>query len=208
MNRLTAFAAIVLSAAALHAVASAQATRATTPFTAETFAGLKARSIGPAMTSGRIMTIAVDPSNQAVVYIGAASGGVWKTVNGGASWQPVFDSQGSFSIGWVALDQRHPNVVWVGTGERNSQRSVAYGDGVYKSEDGGRSWTNVGLKNSEHIGRIVINPKDSDTVSVAAQGPLWAAGGDRGLYKTTDGGKSWNQVLKDRKSTRLNSSHG
>jgi photosystem II stability/assembly factor-like uncharacterized protein len=108
----------------------------------------------------------------------------------------VFDTQGSFSIGWITLDPKHPNVVWVGTGERNSQRSVAYGDGVYKSEDSGRSWTNVGLKNSEHIGRIVISPKDSDTVYVAAQGPLWAPGGDRGLYKTTDGGKTWNQVLK------------
>ena len=161
-------------------IASAQAPRAPSAFTAETFAGLKARSIGPAVTSGRIMTIAVDPSNTAVVFIGAASGGVWKTVNGGASWQPVFDTQGSFSIGWVTIDPHHSNVVWVGTGERNSQRSVAYGDGVYKSDDGGRSWTNVGLKAAEHIGRIVINPKDSDTVYVAAQGPLWAAGGDCG----------------------------
>jgi photosystem II stability/assembly factor-like uncharacterized protein len=142
------------------------------------------------------MTIAVDPANEATFYVGAASGGVWKTVNGGASFQPVFDTQGAFSIGWITLDPKHPNVVWVGTGERNSQRSVAYGDGVYKSEDSGRSWTNVGLKNSEHIGRIVISPKDSDTVYVAAQGPLWAPGGDRGLYKTTDGGKTWNQVLK------------
>ena len=160
------------------------------------FAGLKARSIGPAVTSGRVMTIAVDPSNPAVFYVGAASGGVWKTSNGGASFEPVFDSQGSFSIGWITLDPQRPNVVWVGTGERNSQRSVAYGDGVYKSEDGGRSWTNVGLKNSEHIGRIVVHPKDSDTVYVAAQGPLWAPGGDRGLYKTTDSGKTWSQVLK------------
>src|SRR3989454_9251044 len=170
-------------------------------FTAEAFAGLRARSIGPAVTSGRVMTIAVDPSNKAVFYVGAASGGVWKTMNGGASFQPVFDKEGAFSIGWVTLDEKHPNIVWVGTGERNSQRSVAYGDGVYKSEDGGRSWTNVGLKSSEHIGRIVINPKDSDTVYVAAQGPLWAPGGDRGLYKTTDGGKTWTQVLKISENT-------
>jgi photosystem II stability/assembly factor-like uncharacterized protein len=163
---------------------------------ADSFTGPRARAIGPAVTSGRVMTIAVDPSNSAVFYVGAASGGVWKTVNGGATWQPVFDTQGSYSIGWITLDARRPNVVWVGTGERNSQRSVAYGDGVYKSDDGGRSWTNVGLKASEHIGRIVIDPKDSDTVYVAAQGPLWAAGGDRGLYKTTDGGKTWTQVLK------------
>src|SRR6266849_2492022 len=163
-------------------------------FTTEIFSGLRARSIGPAVTSGRIMTIAVDPSNHAVFYIGAASGGVWKTVNGGATWQPVFDKEGSFSSGWITLDTKRPNIVWVGTGERNSPRSVAYGDGVYKSDDGGRSWTNVGLKSSEHIGRIVINPKDSDTVYVAAQGPLWAPGGDRGLYKTTDGGKTWKKV--------------
>jgi len=165
-------------------------------FTADTFSGLHARSIGPAVTSGRIVTIAVDAANTSTFYVGAASGGVWKTVNGGATWQPVFDTQGSFSIGWITLDPKRPNVVWVGTGERNSQRSVGYGDGVYKSEDGGRSWTNAGLKSSEHIGRIVIDPKNSDVVYVAAQGPLWAAGGDRGLYKTTDGGKSWDQVLK------------
>jgi photosystem II stability/assembly factor-like uncharacterized protein len=147
------------------------------------------------------MTIAVNPSNYAEFYVGAASGGVWKTVNAGASFQPVFDTQGSYSIGWVAIDPKRPNIVWVGTGERNSQRSVAYGDGVYKSEDGGRSWTNVGLKSSEHIGRIVIDPKDGDTVYVAAQGPLWAPGGDRGLYKTTDGGRTWNQVLKISENT-------
>jgi photosystem II stability/assembly factor-like uncharacterized protein len=167
----------------------------------DVFAGLRARSIGPAVTSGRVMTIAVNPANHAEFYVGTASGGVWKTVNGGASFQPVFDTQGSFSIGWVTVDPRRPNIVWVGTGERNSQRSVAYGDGVYKSEDSGRSWTNVGLKSSEHIGRVVIDPKDSDTVYVAAQGPLWAPGGDRGLYKTTDGGKTWNQILKISENT-------
>jgi len=110
-------------------------------FTADTFSGLRARSIGPAVTSGRIVTIAVDPANTSTFYVGAASGGVWKTVNGGATWQPVFDTQGSFSIGWITIDAKRPNVVWVGTGERNSQRSVGYGDGVYRSDDGGRSWT-------------------------------------------------------------------
>ena len=141
-------------------------------FNSEAFGGLRARSIGPAMTSGRVMSVAVHPADPGIIYVGTASGGLWKTVSGGASWQPVFDTQGSYSIGWVTLDPRNPNVVWVGTGERNSQRSVAYGDGVYKSEDGGRSWKNVGLKSSEHIGRIVINPKNSDIVYVAAQGPL------------------------------------
>jgi len=167
----------------------------------ETFSGIRARLIGPAVTSGRVMTIAVHPDNTGIIYIGSASGGVWKTVNGGASWQPIFDREGSFSIGWITLDPKNPNVVWVGTGERNSQRSVAYGDGVYKSEDGGKSWKNMGLKNSEHIGRIVINPENPDIVYVAAQGPLWTAGGDRGLYKTSDGGKTWEQVLKISENT-------
>ena len=167
----------------------------------ETFGGIRARLIGPAVTSGRVMTIAVHPDNTGIIYIGAASGGVWKTTNGGASWQPIFDKEGSFSIGWITLDPKNPNVVWVGAGERNSQRSVAYGDGVYKSEDGGKSWKNMGLKNSEHIGRIVVNPENPDIVYVAAQGPLWTAGGDRGLYKTSDGGKTWEQVLKISENT-------
>lgn len=158
--------------------------------------GLRVRGIGPAVTSGRVMSIAVHPQDPATIYVGSASGGVWKTVNGGASWQPVFDKEGSFSIGWVTIDPRHPSTVWVGTGERNAQRSVAYGDGVYRSDDGGKSWRNVGLKNSEHIGRIVVDPESSDTVYVAAQGPLWSSGGDRGLYKTIDGGKTWELALK------------
>jgi photosystem II stability/assembly factor-like uncharacterized protein len=142
------------------------------------------------------MSLAVHPNNFGIIYVGTASGGLWKTTNGGATWTPLMDREGSYSIGWVTLDPKNPNVVWVGTGERNSQRSVAYGDGVYKSEDGGRSWKNVGLKNSEHIGRIVVHPTNSDIVYVAAQGPLWSPAGDRGLYKTSDGGKTWEQVLK------------
>ncbi|HEY3933385.1 MAG TPA: hypothetical protein VGL65_02075 [Gemmatimonadales bacterium] len=153
------------------------------------------RLIGPAMISGRIVSIAVDPHNAAVIYIGAASGGVWKTENAGATWTPIFDRQGSYSIGVVAVDPKDPSVVWVGTGENNSQRSVSYGDGVYRSDDGGRTWHRMGLEKSEHIGRIVIDPRNSDVVYVAAQGPLWSDGGDRGLYKTTDGGRTWNAVL-------------
>ncbi len=164
-------------------------------FTAETFAGLEPRSIGPAFTSGRISDIAVDPGDHATIYVAAAAGGVWKTTNRGITWSPIFDHQGSSSIGCVTLDPNNPNVVWVGTGENNSQRSVGYGDGVYKSLDGGGSWTMVGLGSSEHIGKIVVDPRDSDVVYVAAQGPLWSAGGDRGLYKTSDGGKSWQAVL-------------
>ena len=162
---------------------------------AATFAGLTLRSIGPAMISGRIVAIAVDPTDRAHYYVGAASGGVWETKNDGGTWKPVFDHEGSYSIGALAIDPRNPSVVWAGTGEANSQRSVAYGDGVYRSDDGGVSWKNVGLKHSEHIGRIVIDPKDTDTVYVAAAGPLWNAGGDRGLYKTTDAGKTWNKIL-------------
>ena len=139
--------------------------------------------------------IAVDPTKPQRWYVAAASGGVWKTENSGTSWTPIFDDQGSFSIGCVTLDPGNPLTVWVGTGENKSQRSVAYGDGVYRSDDGGKSWKNMGLKNSEHIGKILVHPKDSDVVFVAAQGPLWSAGGDRGLYKTTDGGKTWKAVL-------------
>jgi len=161
----------------------------------DTFSGLQFRLIGPAVASGRVISFAVNPKNKAEYYVGVASGGVWKTTNDGTTWTPVFDGEGSYSIGWVALDPNDPSVVWVGTGESNSQRSVGYGDGVYRSDDGGKSWKNLGLKKSEHIGRIVIDSRDSKVVYAAAEGPLWGPGGDRGLYKTTDGGKSWKDVL-------------
>ena len=163
--------------------------------TADTFSGLKFRLIGPAVASGRVMAIAVNPKKPSESYVGVASGGVWKTVNDGTTWTPVFDGEGSYSIGWVELDPNNSSVVWVGTGESNSQRSVAYGDGIYRSDDGGKNWQNLGLKKSEHIGRVVVDPRDSKTVYVAAEGPLWGPGGDRGLYKTTDGGKTWKAVL-------------
>ena len=163
--------------------------------TATTFGGLELRNIGPAVVGGRIVDVAVDPTSPSTWYVAAASGGVWKTTNAGTTWSPIFEGQGSFSIGCVTLDPKNPLVVWVGTGENNSQRSVSYGDGVYKSTDGGKSWENVGLKKSEHIGKILVDPRDSNTVYVAAQGPLWAPGGDRGLYKTTDGGKTWKPAL-------------
>jgi photosystem II stability/assembly factor-like uncharacterized protein len=171
------------------------------PLSAPTFSGLKLRSIGPAVTSGRVVNFAVHPRNRSYYYAAAASGGVWKTTNGGTSWTPVFDNEGSYSIGVVVLDPRNPNVVWVGTGENNSQRSVGYGDGVYRSDDGGKSWKNLGLRHSEHIGKIVIDPRNSDTVYVAAQGPLWGPGGDRGLFKTTNGGQSWKNVLSISENT-------
>ncbi|MGA1367767.1 MAG: VPS10 domain-containing protein [Blastocatellia bacterium] len=163
---------------------------------AATFQGLRLRSIGPAVTGGRGVDFAVDPTNGARYFVAVAWGGVWKTVNAGTTWTPVFDTYGSYSIGALALDPRNPAILWVGTGELNSQRSVGYGDGLYKSEDGGRSFRRVGLEKSEHIARIVIDPRNSQVVYVAAQGPLWSAGGERGLYKTTDGGKTWSQVLR------------
>jgi photosystem II stability/assembly factor-like uncharacterized protein len=166
-----------------------------------TLGGLKLRALGPAVTSGRVVGFAVHPTNRGYYFVAAASGGVWKTTNSGITWTPVFDNEGSYSIGAVVLDPQNPHVVWVGTGENNSQRSVGYGDGVYRSEDGGQTWKNVGLKASEHIGKIVLDPRHSDTVYVAAQGPLWGPGGDRGLFKTTDAGKTWKKVLSISENT-------
>jgi len=159
------------------------------------------RSIGPAFTSGRVIGFAVEPNNPAHYFVAVASGGVWKTINAGTTWTPVFENEGSYSIGAIAIDPKNPLTVWVGSGENNSQRSVSYGNGVYKSEDGGRSWKNVGLKTSEHIGRIAIDPKDSNVVYVAAQGPLWGPGGERGLFKTIDGGKTWKNILNISENT-------
>jgi photosystem II stability/assembly factor-like uncharacterized protein len=161
----------------------------------DAFAGLTLRGIGPALMSGRVGDIAVDPVKRSTWYVAAASGGVWKTTNSGTTWTPIFDSFGSYSIGCVAVDPQNHLVVWVGTGENNSQRSVGYGDGLYKSIDGGASFTKVGLETSEHIAKILIDPRGSNVVYVAAQGPLWKPGGDRGLYRTADGGKTWKVVL-------------
>ena len=194
------FAALALSLAVPLASAAGAADRPKEkkpekPEPEKVFAGLALREIGPALASGRISEIAVDPTDPYRWVVAVSSGGVWTTGNAGTTWTPVFDGEGSFSIGTVTIDPHDPLTVWVGSGENNSQRSVAYGDGVYKSIDGGRSWKNVGLKDSQHIGRILVDPRDSDIVWVAAQGPLWSSGGDRGLYKTTDGGATWTKVL-------------
>ncbi len=173
----------------------------------ETFGALKFRSLGPAVNSGRISDIAVHPKNKSVWYVATASGGMWKTSNAGNTFDPIFDNEKSFSIACVKLDPTNAHVVWAGSGEANNQRSVAYGDGVYKSEDDGKSWKNMGLTKSEHIGNIAIHPKNGNVVFVAAYGPLWSAGGDRGVYKTTDGGKNWKQVLKVSENTGFNEVH-
>ncbi|MEI6574953.1 MAG: glycosyl hydrolase [Bacteroidota bacterium] len=170
----------------------------------EILSGLTFRSIGPAFCSGRIVDFAVNPKNPFEYYVAAAAGHVWKTSNAGTTWKPVFDKQGSYSIGPVVIDPGNTNIVWIGSGEFNSQRSVGYGDGIYKSEDGGQNWKNMGLKQSEHIGRILVDPRNSDVVYVAAQGPLWGPGGDRGLYKTTDGGKTWKAILSISENTGCN----
>ena len=158
--------------------------------------GMKFRLVGPALTSGRISDMAITPENHNVWYVAAASGGVWKTTNHGTTFSPIFDGYGSYSIGCVTLAPSNSNTVWVGTGENNNQRSVAYGDGVYKSVDGGKSFKNMGLKDSEHIGKIIVHPTNENIVWVAAYGPVWSAGGDRGVYKTIDGGKTWKQTLE------------
>ncbi len=177
------------------------------PFKGVSLSSIKFRSIGPALTSGRIADIAVNPKNTSEFYVAAAAGGVWKTTNAGTTFRPIFDQYGSYSIGALAMDPNNHNVIWVGTGENNNQRSVSYGDGLYKSVDGGASFKKVGLEKSEHIGMIKVDPRNSDVVYVAATGPLWSAGGDRGLYKTTDGGKNWTKVLEISEHTGVNEVH-
>ena len=163
----------------------------------EIFKGLKMRNIGPAFMSGRIADIAIHPKNRNIWYVGVGSGGVWKTTNAGTTWSPVFDEQKVYSIGSVTIDHNNPNVIWVGTGENTGGRHSSFGDGIYRSQDGGKSWKNMGLKKSEHISTVIIHPQDSNTLWVAAQGPLWSSGDQRGLYKTTDAGENWKKVLGD-----------
>jgi len=170
-------------------------------FSESTFSGLKFRNIGPAFMSGRIADIAIHPENDNIWYVAVGSGGVWKTTNSGTTWKPIFDSQSVYSIGCITTDPNNPNIIWVGTGENIGGRHVGFGDGIYKSTDGGNSWKNVGLKESQHISKIVVHPANSDIIWVAAQGPLWTKGGDRGFYKSIDGGKTWKKTLGDNEWT-------
>mgnify|MGYP002628489270 CR=1 FL=1 len=156
---------------------------------------MKLRNVGPAFLSGRIADIAIHPKNENVWYVATGSSGVWKTENSGTTWKPIFDREASYSTGCVTIDPNDNSIIWIGTGENVGGRHVAYGDGIYKSTNGGKSWTNMGLKKSEHISKIIVHPNNSDIVWVASQGPLWSSGGERGLYKTIDGGKNWKKVL-------------
>src|SRR5437868_10052266 len=160
------------------------------------FKNLKARSIGPAVMGGRVSDIAIDPRNPFVFYVGLGHGGVFKTNDNGVSFDPIFDKQPVLSIGAIGIAPSDSDVVWVGTGEANDRNSSGWGNGVYRSTDGGENWQNIGLKDSRTIGRIIVHPKNPDTAYVAAGGHLWVDGGDRGLYKTTDGGKAWKLILQ------------
>ena len=168
------------------------------PYSSATISGLGARNIGSAAMSGRVSAIAGtrEPSGKLTLFIGAASGGVWKSEDGGTRYKPVFDEQPVQSIGAIGLDPKNAKNVWVGTGEPWTRNSVSIGDGIYKSTDGGETWNKAGLPNSERISQIVVSPKNSDTVYTAVPGALWSDSPDRGLYKTTDGGKTWNLILK------------
>src|SRR5829696_7492114 len=166
--------------------AAAPAAAAAGPFDA-----LHWRQIGPASMSGRIADIAVYEANSNIWYVATAHGGVWKTVNSGTTFEPQFQDRGLMSVGAIAVSQNNPDLVYIGTGESNNRQSTSWGDGVYKSTDGGKTYTNIGLKSSRHINRIVIDPRDNDVVWVAATGPLFGPGGERGVFKTVDGGKTW-----------------
>src|SRR5712691_5967112 len=171
--------------------------RASVQVDSATISGLGARNIGSAAMSGRIAALAaVHEGPRLTVYVGAASGGVWKSVNGGTTFKPVFDKQAVQSIGAITIDPKNPKVIWVGTGEAWTRNSVSIGDGIYKSVDGGDNWVNVGLPESERIAKILVDPTESNTVYACVPGKLWSDGDQRGLYKTTDGGKAWVKVLK------------
>ena len=190
-NRLRLFAFALLLASLSILVAAQEVT-----VDSDTFSGLSARPIGPAAMGGRIADIvAVQEGQRLTIYVGSASGGVWKSSDGGTTFKPVFDKQSALSIGSLAIDPSNPQTVWVGTGEAWVRNSVSVGTGIYRSRDGGDTWENLGLTDSEHLSRIVIHPKDGNTVYACALGHLWNSNQERGVFKTTDGGKSWKKVL-------------
>jgi photosystem II stability/assembly factor-like uncharacterized protein len=201
-NRLTV--AVVAMSCFVAAGLFAQQAPSTDRLTPQVFEGLELRSIGPSLVTGRVADFDVDPKNPNIYYVATAAGGVWKSVNRGVTWVSTFDRGGSFNLCCIKVDPKDSNIVWLGTGENSNPRSSMIGDGLYKSTDAGMTWTRVALAESEHIGNIQIDPRDSNVVYVSAQGPLWSSGGERGLYKTTDGGKTWREILKVSPDTGAN----
>ena len=176
-------------------VGSGQGPSGSARLTSDFFSGISLRSLGPSLMTGRVADVQVDPRNPSLYYIATGAGGLWKSENRGLTFTPIFDDGGSFTLACLVIDPKNSNVLWLGTGENSNPRAAMFGDGVYKSSDAGKTWTRLGLEKSEHIGNIKIDPRNSDLVYVAAQGPLWSSGGDRGVYKTADGGKTWTAVL-------------
>ena len=183
-----------LAAVAAVMVTVAVGARQDDRLTTDLLKGIELRSIGPTLATGRIADIEIDPKNTSIWYVATAFGGLWKTTNRGITWESIFDDY-TFTLCCVVVDPKDSNVIWLGTGENTSQRSAHFGDGLYKSTDAGKTWKRVGLENSEHIGKILVDPRNSNVVYVASQGPLFSSGGDRGLYKTTDGGATWTAIL-------------
>ncbi len=204
--RLKPLAALFLAGAlGLPQLASAQRAGGPQPLTEDLLSAMEFRTLGPGLVTGRISDIAIDPNDGNVWYVASSFGGLWKTENRGVTFEPIFDQEGAaHTLCCVVVDPNDSNVVWLGTGENLSQRSAHFGVGVFKSTDAGATWERVGLERSEHIGQIVLDPRDSNVVYVASQGPLFAAGGDRGLFKTTDGGGSWTNLLQISEHTGVN----
>ena len=203
---------LIATLAVLHALtfgapqfAAAQQASGSVPVDAELLSAMEFRTLGPGFVTGRIADIEIDPNDSNVWYVATAFGGLWKTVNRGITFEPIFDQKGAtHNTCCVVVDPNNSDIVWLGTGENLSQRSAHFGDGLFKSTDGGETWAKVGLENSEHIGMITLDPRDSDVVYVAAQGPLFSSGGDRGLFKTTDGGETWENLLQISEDTGVN----
>ena len=192
---------LLLIVTAIGLVTAGLVARQTDRLTADVLKGIELRSIGPSLTTGRVVDVKIDPKNPSTWYVVTAFGGLWKTTNRGITFSPIFDDNGVFTLCCIAIDPKDSNVLWLGTGENNSQRSAHFGDGIYKSTDAGKTWKRMGLQTSEHIGKVVIDPRNSNVVYVASQGPLFSEGGERGLYKTTDGGATWTAVLTISKDT-------
>jgi photosystem II stability/assembly factor-like uncharacterized protein len=197
MRKSICFSAVVMIVLIASLLFTASAPAQEVKFDSDTISGLGARNIGSAAMSGRVAALAATKEDgRLTVYVGSASGGVWKSSNGGTTFKPVFDKEAVQSIGAITIDPQSPKTIWVGTGEAWTRNSTSVGEGIYKSTDGGDSWTNMGLKNSERISKILVDPKNSNTVYACVPGKLWSDSEDRGVYKTTDGGKSWNKILK------------